>query len=228
VLCQLADRFDRLGGRIYAGQREPVLLMVELLEADPIRLATAYDALEGVLRRYGRMLTRLADGVVHPGAVTVLLTGTGVPRHLVAAQIDRHAFVDGNVGDVGAWGAPAELVPVVSEHWSWRFGWDGTEEMPVEERHLLREIVRSAHADGRRLRFFGIPERPARAREGFWRELTAAGVDLITAADPAAVVRHLRKPSVPMRRLPIPAIRRPVSGRESTAGDGARATVSAR
>jgi hypothetical protein len=126
-----------------------------------------------------------------PGPVSVLLTGPRVPRHLLAAQTDRYAFCDGSLGDVGAWAAPPTLVPLVSEHWSWRFGWDGWDEMPGEERRLLRGLVRAAHADRRTVRVFGIPERPRRVRRAFWRELAAAGVDLIGSTDLRALRRFL-------------------------------------
>jgi hypothetical protein len=65
--------------------------------------------------------------------------------------------------------------------------------MPAEERYLLHGLVRAAHADGRRVRFFGIPGRSRRARLAFWRELAAAGVDLIGTRDLGALPRFLRR-----------------------------------
>jgi hypothetical protein len=142
------------------------------------------------------MLTRFRDGTVTPGPVTVLLTGRTCPRARLTAQDDRYAFVAGTFGDVGVADAPRSLVPLVSEDVAGRFGWDGRDEMPAEERHLLRVLVRAAHADGRRVRFSGVPERPRGARLAFWRELHAAGVDLIGSPDLAALPRFLRSREV--------------------------------
>ena len=63
----------------------------------------------------------------------------------------------------------------------------------AEERHLLHWLVRAAHAEGRRVRFFGIPERPRRVRGALWTELTAAGVDVIGSRRLWALRRHLRR-----------------------------------
>jgi hypothetical protein len=175
--------------------REPLCLLVELL-GDPDRTYTALDA---QLRAHAPLLTRYRAGCVTPGPVTVLLTDAAALRRRVAAQDDRYAFLDGTFGDIGAaHGAgpgapPRELVPLVSENMAWRFGWDGRGDMPAEERHLLRVLVRAAHADARRVRFFGVPERPHRVRSAFWRELHAAGVDLIGSSDLTALPRFLRE-----------------------------------
>jgi glycerophosphoryl diester phosphodiesterase len=46
--------------------------------------------------------------------------------------------------------------------------------MPEEERAKLNEFVRKAHQANRKVRFWDTPEKVV-----FWRELRAAGVDLI-------------------------------------------------
>jgi hypothetical protein len=47
----------------------------------------------------------------------------------------------------------------------------------------LRALARQAHAAGRKLRFWAIPDRPGPARTALWRELLAAGVDLLNTDD---------------------------------------------
>lgn len=196
VLARLAERASAHGGHMFDRQRGSVTLMIDIAETSVSRQSRAYEALDEVLREYAPLLTRFNGGVLTRGPVTVVLTGGGAPRHLMAAQPDRFAFVDGTFSDVGVWGAPANLVPMISEQWAWRFGWDGHESMPAAERHMLRDMVRIAHSDGRRVRFFGLPERPARLREQFWSELVAAGVDLITVShDVKALGRYLRRHS---------------------------------
>lgn len=225
VLDRLAHRVVRLGGRVHRGQRSPMILMIEILEDEPARQARAYEVLDTELRAHAEMLTYISAGTSHQRAVTVVLTGARVPRHTLAAQTDRFAYADGNFGDVGAWGAPATLVPLLSEHWAWRFGWDGVEDMPVEERQLLREIVATAQADGRQVRFFGIPERPARVREAYWTELFAAGVDLVSTSDPKALARFLRRRG--RKVMPRPATA-PALGLDSPHGDGVLRVARAR
>ncbi len=165
VLARLADRAGTHRGRMFPRQRGSITLMIHIAESDMAKQQRAYEALDLALRPYASLLTRLVDGAIRPAPVTVVLTGEGVPRHLLAAQTDRLAFVDGTFADIGVWGAPANLVPMISEDWAWRFDWDGRERMPAPERQLLRELVSAAHADSRRVRFYGIPPRPGRVRD---------------------------------------------------------------
>jgi glycerophosphoryl diester phosphodiesterase len=55
--------------------------------------------------------------------------------------------------------------------------------MPAEERRKLRDIVQVSHDKGRRVRFWATPDNQSPAREAVWRELAAAGVDLINTDD---------------------------------------------
>ena len=55
--------------------------------------------------------------------------------------------------------------------------------MPVEERFKLKEIIKKTHEKGRRVRFWATPDRPSQAREALWRELLAAGVDVLNTDD---------------------------------------------
>ena len=60
--------------------------------------------------------------------------------------------------------------------------------MPEEQRRKLRELAEQMHGEGRKLRFWGTPDDPA-----IWRELQAAGIDLIGTDDLDALQAFLRK-----------------------------------
>jgi hypothetical protein len=191
VLRELALRSVAYGGSVRPWQTATITLMIDIQEIEPARQARAYEVLDAELRRYPYLFTHLSDSAVTMGPVTVALIGAGVPRQVVAESSDRYAFCDGNFADVGVWGAPTALVPTVSEHWSWRFGWNGTGMISRAERLLLHQLVRAAHADGRQVRVFGIPERSARVREAYWRVLRDAGVDVISTRKPRRLAAFL-------------------------------------
>jgi glycerophosphoryl diester phosphodiesterase len=88
-------------------------------------------------------------------------------------QAVRYAGIDGRPEDLGS-DAPADLVPWISANWNLLFRWRGDGPMPDSERAKLREMVQKAHARGRQVRFWATPE-----KEAVWKELRAAGVDLI-------------------------------------------------
>ena len=64
---------------------------------------------------------------------------------------------------------------------------DGDGVMPEADRKKLGEIVTKAHAQGRRVRFWGAPD-----NETFWRAMRAADVDLINTDDLSGVEKFLR------------------------------------
>jgi len=211
VLSPLFARAHARGGRLCRDQRVPFRLVVEFAgpNRDAGALLRAYRMLDQQLRDHAPLLSRCVDGKLEAGAVTVTVTGIVDVRQLLADQAHRYAFADGSFDDIGSLAAPSTLVPMVSEQWTRRFGWDGREPIPAEERHLLHALVRSAHEDGRGVRFCGLPSGSRRARQAVWTELGEAGVDVIADADLAGLARHLRRH--PVRRVvPVPpAARRP-------------------
>ncbi|WP_101789877.1 phosphatidylinositol-specific phospholipase C/glycerophosphodiester phosphodiesterase family protein [Nonomuraea indica] len=184
-LDPLARRVRAGHGRVFPGSRQGLQLLVDIKNNG----AATYTELDRVLRSYRKMLTAYHRGRVKPGAVTVVVSGDR-PRDLMAAQRDRYAFYDGRLGDLGLGGA--SLIPLISDNWTKHFAWRGEGEMPQAERDRLREIVRTAHRDGQRVRFWATPDTAGPAREALWRELVAADVDHINTDDLAGLQQFLR------------------------------------
>ena len=156
------------------GQFAPGVTQVQLLVDIKADAAAVHRALAAELSRYRDMLTRFRDDGVTCGAVTVILSGSR-PRELVAAEPERLCAIDGRLADLTASPPPSPfLVPLVSDSWSRVCDWDGRDEPLPAERVRLRDLVAQAHAQGRQLRFWGIPDRIE-----CWRELAEAGVDWI-------------------------------------------------
>lgn len=214
VLSPLFARAKARGGRLRRDQRVPFRLVVEFTGAnrDADALLRAYRMLDQQLRDHASLLSRSDGGRLVPNAVTVTVSGIVDVRELLAAQPQRYVFADGTFDDLGSHAAPPALVPMVSECWTRRFGWDGREPIPAEERHQLHAMVRAAHEDGRTVRIAGLPSGPRRARRALWTELGTAGVDVIADSDLPGLVRHLRRHPVadPAGEAPLPtrAVRR--------------------
>ncbi|GAA3338867.1 hypothetical protein GCM10020358_20490 [Amorphoplanes nipponensis] len=212
VLTPLFARAQARGGRLCRDQRVPFRLVVEF--SGPVRdadtLLRAYRMLDQQLRDHAPLLSRCVDGRLEPGAVTVAVAGIVDVRDLLATQSRRYAFADGSFDDIGTASAPPELVPMISEPWTRRFGWDGREPISAEERHLLHALVRSAHEDGRTVRIGGLPAGSRRVRQAVWTELCEAGVDVIADADQAGLARHLRRHPV-RRQAPARVVLGPAS-----------------
>ena len=215
VLSPLLARAKAGNGRLCRDQRVPFRLVVDVggPSRDADLLLRADRLLDQQLRDHAPLLSRCVDGRLVSGAVTVAVTGVVDIRELLATQDRRYAFADGSFDDIGSGMAPPTLVPMLSEPWSRRFGWDGREPISAEERHLLHALVRSAHQDGRTVRISGLPTGSRRARRAVWAELCTAGVDVIADADHRGLARYLRGHPV---RLPEPPRVVPPAKRRST------------
>jgi hypothetical protein len=185
VLDPLAARVAARGC-VYPAQRLPFTVVLEA--AGGTEPAGLLNLLDDELAGHASMLAACVAGRVRPGPVLVVLSR--VPRRALDARPHRLYFGECSLADVER-GIPATALPVAGEHVAWRLGWDGHGEIPPEERQLLRALVRAAHGEGKRVRFFGVPESRRAVRLAFWRELHAAGADLISARDLGALRRFL-------------------------------------
>lgn len=179
----------RAKGRVYGDDARFQPFTVVLEAAEGVAPSHLADVLDDELAGYTDMLSRCVAGTVQPGPVLVALAAA--PRAILDARHSRLYFGEGTLADVDRRVATSS-VPLLGEHVAWRFGWDGREEMPPEERHVLTTLVRQAHAEGKRVRIFGVPEARRAVRRAFWRELHDAGTDLMGAREVGALRRFLR------------------------------------
>ncbi len=109
---------------------------------------------------------------VESNAVTVIISGNS-PREVMKSETVRYAGYDGRLNELGA-SVPSHVMPLVSDSWGKHFKWRGKGPLPGEERVRLRTLVDKTHQQGKRIRFWAIPDIPA-----CWGELLDAGVDVI-------------------------------------------------
>ncbi len=183
-LDPLRQRINHNGGGVYRDGPQFTLLIDIKSEA-----GATYKALRGVLQAYAGILAAFDTAGARAGPVAVIISGNR-PRKIMESETIHYATCDGRLEDLGT-GAPADLIPLISARWGDLFTWNGKGAMPEDEREQLRAIVTTAHAEGRRVRFWATPDEPGEAREAVWRELVAAGVDLINTDDLAGLQRFL-------------------------------------
>jgi hypothetical protein len=166
-LDPLRERVKASGGRVQAGGPGFWLLIDVKTGAED-----TYAALDKVLAGYADMLSVTRDGKFERKAVTIVLSGNRA-KETIAKQKVRYVGIDGRPEDLDG-EASADLLPWVSANWALQFRWRGEGPMPAAERAKLKEYVEKAHKRGRLVRFWATPE-----SEAVWKELLAAGVDLI-------------------------------------------------
>jgi hypothetical protein len=184
-LDPLRERVRKNGGRAFPNGPEQTLLID--LKTD---WKTLYPALRVVLTNYADLLTTFRDGRKQTNAVLVILSGSR-SREMFAGETLRYAALDGELADLDS-DAPPNLIPWISHQWARTFNWRGDGAMPAEELAKLKGIVDKAHQQGRRVRFWGAPDRLT-----IWTILREAGVDLINTDDLSGLEKLLRDTKLP-------------------------------
>ncbi|GAA1414810.1 phosphatidylinositol-specific phospholipase C/glycerophosphodiester phosphodiesterase family protein [Streptomyces thermospinosisporus] len=185
-LKPLAARVRANRGTVHRGHHRPLQLLIDIKTEG----SSTYLELDRQLRRYRHLFTTYVHGRVLPGPVTAVISGDRAARLPMEAQRVRRAFYDGRLADLGG-PAPASFMPLISDNWSLHFTWLGSGAFPEAERAKLRQIVRTAHARGQKVRFWATPDLPGPEREAVWRELVAADADFLNTDDLAGLESFL-------------------------------------
>lgn len=187
-LDPLRERVRKNGGRVYPNGPEVTLLID--LKSDWKEI---YPPLRGVLQQYREMLVTFHDGIRETNAILAIITGNR-SKAMFDGETVRFAALDGELADLNG-GSSADFIPWISGNWRRIFTWNGTGDIPVEEKTKLQQIVAKAHQQGRKVRFWGAPDQPV-----FWKELLAEDVDLINTDDLAGAQKFLLESGLPLSK----------------------------
>lgn len=156
-------------GRVHPGSTEPLILLVDI-KTDAKK---TFAELHRQLLEYRSMLVLASDGDdPRGGAVHVIVSGNR-PFEEIEEASPRLAAIDGRLSDLGRDRSKLHY-PLISDNWNSHFRWRGDGEISDGELKKLRGIVKSTHDEGRRLRFWAIPD-----REEVWKLLHREQVDFI-------------------------------------------------
>ena len=161
----LAQRVRTRSG-VFAQPETRLLLLIDIKEEGE----AVYPVLKRQLEPFADILTRFGPDGVNTGAVTVVVSGDR-PVARIQADADRLCAVDGRLAQLDDGSSPV-LYPLVSE--SWPFAWRGGGPMPEAQASRMKALVEKAHAQGRKVRFWGGPD----ALPG-WEAQRNAGVDIL-------------------------------------------------
>ena len=145
----------------------------------------AYTELRKLLEDYNNIVSGLVDGVWKARAIDVVVSGNRA-KEMIANDLTRRVGIDGRVSDFGSHQSH-HLMPIISDRWSSHFEWRGEGTFSDKEKTKLRKMIKIAHKEGRRIRFWATPD-----KKSVWRELEEAGVDLINTDDLKGLSNFIR------------------------------------
>jgi len=182
-LNPLKKRVDKNGGQVFPDTKQFYLFIDFKTTA-----SATLKKLEEQLVPYQSILSRVENGRVTKGAVTVVISGNRPVKEIVAAK-KRYVFLDGRLGDSSDIGA--DIAPIVSESWNTHFKYRGFRDMNDTESAKLKSIVEKTHSQGKLLRFWALPD-----REGAWSVAFDSKVDLINTDKLAELKAFLEPKSI--------------------------------
>jgi hypothetical protein len=177
-LKPLHDLVSRQGGKVYPGYEGIFYLMIDI-KTDS--LAT-YRALRSLLLKFPAFQCN--------PHFQVFISGNRALQHILSDG-EQIAAVDGRLSDLWK-NRPSEAMPVISDNFRKHFRWRGKGPMPPVEKDKLRRLADEAHRQGKKLRFWAIPDQP-----NGWQALLEAGVDFISTDDLAGAGAFLEKRQQP-------------------------------
>ncbi|MEM7040837.1 MAG: hypothetical protein AAF570_27995 [Bacteroidota bacterium] len=167
-LQPLAQRIQTNGGTVYPGDSTQLVLMIDLKKDK----AELYTLLRRAFQPYEHLIEVHEGERRRWGPLKLVLSG-GPPLDSLRSASKRYFSVDGHRHQ---WALDLDhgFMPRASTNWRKHFKWKGRGPMPAEERRKLDRMVEEAHARGRKIRFWALPNRPE-----VWKVVHEAGVDWI-------------------------------------------------
>lgn len=129
-----------------------------------------YPHLEKILEDYKDILTHFQNGKVFQGAVRVIISGDR-PAELMQQSKKRYTFLDGRISLLEQKDLET-LVPLYSDDWADYFQWDGTGQMPKDEKKKLDNFVSQAKGKNAWLRFWNTPNASVEQRKNLRKVLS--------------------------------------------------------
>jgi glycerophosphoryl diester phosphodiesterase len=166
----LSQRVKENHGRVYKDGPEVWLLIDVKRDGEK-----TWQAIKKELRAY-RFMMATTD---KPGALRAVISGDRAIESIVNDR-EHLAGLDGRFTDLPSKYSFTQM-PMVSDDWLQYFKFRG-EPLTELERTKLVNLVRRVHQEGRRVRFWGVPDVPT-----YWQETLDAGIDFVNTDHPAKV-----------------------------------------
>jgi hypothetical protein len=170
-LKPLKERIKQNKGNVYAGYDGFFYLMIDIKTA----AAPSYKKLKLILKDYETIISKVVNGKEEKKKpIKIVITGHhGRPYDQILADEPRLVAIDGRFKELGK-GISAELMPYISENYKHHLSYSGIGEPSKEDTETLINLVKTAHKERKKLRFWASPD-----NEAVWSFLLNHNVDFV-------------------------------------------------
>jgi hypothetical protein len=167
-LDPLAKRVAENGGTVFPGDSTQLILMLEPKKHKEKLL----NALKELLTEYPELFAPHRGELGNWAPIKILITGNP-PKQQVLAHEPAILALDGSVYMLSDTFKSSD-VPRISMNYKSTFKWRGYGKLTMHDYEKLVQLVAAAESQGKELRFWNMPNRPA-----IWRVFVDAGVHRI-------------------------------------------------
>ena len=169
--------FSQHQGRISPDRRYAPTLVFDLKDKSEVILPILLPLIESNLALFSKALS--------PLALRVVISGNR-PRPEFYLDQPTYLFFDGRPSELYD-NETAKRVALISDNFRSYARWDGTGEVPDEDKAKLKRIIKRAHQAGCPIRFWNAPDTP-----NAWKKLYKLGVDIINTDNVAECVTAMK------------------------------------
>ncbi|MEZ0540298.1 glycerophosphodiester phosphodiesterase [Fibrella arboris] len=156
--------FEKNQGRISTDRKYAPSLVLDVKDKVDDVLPKLLPLLENNLAAFSRS--------VSPMAVRIVITGNR-PRPEFYLDQPTYLFFDGRPSELYD-DETAKRVALISDNFRSYARWDGTGDVPDDDKAKLKRIIKRAHDTGCPIRFWNAPDTP-----DAWKKLYKLGIDII-------------------------------------------------
>ncbi|WP_420385158.1 phosphatidylinositol-specific phospholipase C/glycerophosphodiester phosphodiesterase family protein [Roseivirga sp.] len=165
----LQQRVASGNGSVYANYNGFFYLMIDFKTEGK----QTYEVLKAQLKPYEEMLSKVVKGKREMDKPVLIFISGSRPVRQIMKRRAQLVSLDGRPADLRK-GIPMEKMPVISQNYWSISNWNGEGTIDEGNRSKLIQVIQLAHSEGKKVRFWAIPDEP-----NTWKTLIELGVDFI-------------------------------------------------
>tara|TARA_A100000171_G_C2102790_1_gene130636 strand:+ start:318 stop:1127 length:810 start_codon:yes stop_codon:yes gene_type:complete len=184
-LKPLLERVQINDGSVYPNYNDFFFLMIDFKTEGE----STNKALKLLLQKYESILSVVENGRKQLDKPVLVFISGNRPISTILSEDINLAVLDGRPSDLGKEISP-EKMPVISQNFNQFSKWNGKGKMPNEDKMKISQLIHSAHAEGKKVRLWAIPDMP-----NAWQTLMDLGIDFINTDKLTEFNRFMNKES---------------------------------